>query len=519
MQLRIHQGSRWRQAVNASPALLLWVLLLAMGGTTGRAQAQGTDAALVNQPWFEIRSAGFWAYSCGRSQEVFNLVARLEQFRFCYAQLGGTQAVAAPPITVYAFPNDASYVPFKPLYDGRPANISGCFMRRPEGIMIALSLSRTDAGTLQTMYHEYTHFLLRNNQRFWPMWLKEGMADLYSTLAVSGGTVSIGLPSGPRLYTLAHQELMPLHQLLSVTHESPAYNERDQQGIFYAQSWLLAHYLAVANTPHHDQFPQYTRLLRTGMGPVPAFTSAFKTSLPAMERELRGYLARSKFEPATIRTSTQLAALQAVITRKLTPGETAFMLGKLLLQTGRDNDAGRYFEMAKRLQPNAPYGYEGLGMLAGERENSRLAVQQLEQAVQLGARNYSVYYQLGHHRLFRTEGAGGTFQRLPPEQAQEIRSCLEKSIQMMPSFARSQYFLGFLELIQEDDLAAAERHLQAAMQLEPDVNGYALTLAQVQIARQQFTAARELLQELTRTATDDHHKTRAAALLAKIAKE
>ena len=36
---------------------------------------------------------------------------------------------------------------------------------------------------------------------------------------------------------------MPLHELFAVTHNSPQYNESTRQGMFYAESWLLTHFL------------------------------------------------------------------------------------------------------------------------------------------------------------------------------------------------------------------------------------------------------------------------------------
>ena len=43
--------------------------------------------------------------------------------------------------------------------------------------------------------------------------------------------------------------------------------------------------------------------------------------------------------------------------------------------------------------------------------------------------------------------------------------------------------LGFFEMVQGEDLPAAEQHLARAVQLEPENPGYQLSLAQVQLAR------------------------------------
>src|SRR4051812_46748919 len=51
---------------------------------------------LVQRNWFETRTAYFNVYSCGSTQEVSRLTARLEQFREAYSLLAGTNAVASP---------------------------------------------------------------------------------------------------------------------------------------------------------------------------------------------------------------------------------------------------------------------------------------------------------------------------------------------------------------------------------------------------------------------------------------
>ena len=78
--------------------------------------------------------------------------------------------------------------------------------------------------------------------------------------------------------------------LFSVKRDSPEYNERERQGIFYAESWLLTHYLMVGSPVHRSHFGELTTLLRQGQSPEQAFTNAFKTSLPRMEQELAPYL-------------------------------------------------------------------------------------------------------------------------------------------------------------------------------------------------------------------------------------
>ena len=222
-----------------------------------------------------------------RTQDVARLTARLEQFRQAYGALAGTQAVASPPIVVMAFPDHASLRPFLPLYQGQPANLSAFFSRGVDENLIALSLTGESSNALGSIFHEYAHLLFRHNDLFWPMWLKEGMAEIYSTFEVNGErSVRIGLPMTNHLRRLSQESMRPLSELFAVTRQSPQYNEREHQGIFYAQSWLLTHCLMLGPSPGRQaRFAQLTALLRQGQSPEQAFTNAFQISLQAMSAE------------------------------------------------------------------------------------------------------------------------------------------------------------------------------------------------------------------------------------------
>src|SRR5436190_1725389 len=142
---------------------------------------QAADAVILQRPWFQARTAHFEVYSCGTTQQVGKVLERLEQFREAYLLLAGAQAVASPPIVVMAFPDHETLKPFLPLYRGKPANLSAFFKRGSDENLIVLSLAESDSRSLQVVFHEYTHLLFRHNERFWPLWLKEGMAEIYST--------------------------------------------------------------------------------------------------------------------------------------------------------------------------------------------------------------------------------------------------------------------------------------------------------------------------------------------------
>ena len=66
----------------------------------------------------------------------------------------------------------------------------------------------------------------------------------------------------------------------------------------------------------------------------------------------------------------------------------------------------------------------------------------------------------------------------------------------MPNFGPAHELLGFFEMVQGEDLASAEQHLQRAIQLEPDRPAYLFSLAQLQLRNRNPDAARITLQPL-----------------------
>ncbi len=171
---------------------------------------------------------------------------------------------------------------------------------------------------------------------------------------------------------------MPLTELFSVKEDSPAYNEQERQGRFYAESWLLTHFLMAGDIPGYvSRFGQFTALLRQGQLPTDAFTNALQTSLPAMQAQLQRYLLRGQFRSIHLVLATNLSAPIASNARSVAPAEVCFRLGDELLRIGRLEDAEPQFVKARELAPASPLPEAGLGWLAARRGQTDAALQHL----------------------------------------------------------------------------------------------------------------------------------------------
>jgi tetratricopeptide (TPR) repeat protein len=468
-------------------------------GLLPAAGAPGQDVPLTQKQWFLTRTVHFNIYSCGPLPEAYKLAARLEQFCDAYSLLAGTNAVASPPIVVMAFPDHESMKPFLPLYQGKPGNVAGFFTRGSDENLIVLALPSANSVSsgMDVIYHEYAHLLFRRNDRIWPLWLKEGMAEIYSTFETTGGEVEIARPIGHHLRLLAHEPMMPLHELFAVTPKSPQYNETTRQGIFYAESWLLTDYLMAGDNPvYRARFGRFTKLLREGQLPEQAFTNALGTTLPVMEMELRRYLERGRFAPMALTLPKNLASSITVNTQVIAPVETCYRLGDELLRIDRPDAAESYFARAQKLAPASPLPYEGLGLLAAQRGQHGEALRDLKEALQRGSTSFLAYYICAQEKYRLTADVQGRYRPLKGQEAVQISNELAKSIALMPDFGPAHELLGFFEMAQGGNLTAAEQQLQLAIQLEPENPSYLLTLAQAQFRDQNPVAAKETLEPL-----------------------
>jgi tetratricopeptide (TPR) repeat protein len=490
-------------------SLLLWLIAFSTPAET---------PPIIQQHWFEARTAHFNIYSCGPTQEVARVGGRLEQFRDAYSLLAGAEAVASPPIVVIAFATHEALEPFLPLYQGKPANLAAFFHRSSDENLIALSISGQGGESLNSVFHEYTHLLLRHNDLFWPLWLTEGMADVYSTFETAGGhSVRIGHPLEQYVRLLEKQPLMSLQELFAVTHGSPGYNERDRQGMFYAESWLLTHYLMLGdNAVLKPRFGQLTALLRQGQLPEQAFTNAFRITLPGMENLLRRYLERGRFEPLNLTVNADLSAPRSLAMRPISPVEACFRLGDLLMRVNRFDTARTFFEQGQKIAPKSPLPFEGFGLLAAEQKSSDEAARELRAALEHGSTSFLAHYVYAREKLRLSAQSGDNYSRIEGAEGAVIREELQKSLTLMPNFGPAHHLLGFFLLIQGDDLADAEKHLQRAIQLEPENQAYLFSLAQVQIRKNEPDAARRTLEPLRLPYADARLKAHAEEMMRQI---
>ncbi|MCP3959509.1 MAG: hypothetical protein GY719_16805 [bacterium] len=150
--------------------------------------------------WIQVDSSNFTILSNASPTTAKSVAEDLEQFRTVLAQLTTGKQNSPIPTLIYVFSHDRAFEPYKPIRDGKPADIGSLFQGRRHANYISLNGSlRTE--TSKAVYTMYAfHFLHNNLPGFAPAWAELAYAyafddDPSPRAIVAGETAHRLLPS------------------------------------------------------------------------------------------------------------------------------------------------------------------------------------------------------------------------------------------------------------------------------------------------------------------------------------
>src|SRR5215218_7238263 len=123
-----------------------------------------TITAQTRPGWRSVRTNHLFVISNADAENLRQVAAWLEFFHSAFARLVSRNVIdSSVPTTVVIFRDDASFLPFKPFYQGRPANLAGFFQPGDDVNYIALSLDPNGRDPYSTAFHEYVHLHIKDN--------------------------------------------------------------------------------------------------------------------------------------------------------------------------------------------------------------------------------------------------------------------------------------------------------------------------------------------------------------------
>lgn len=313
-------------------------------------------AELWERPWVEVRTDNLRLLSGLDERRSREFAVELENFRrFVLAVTNLDDVRERVPTTVYLMPERRPEFGLRDRVDGYLRTT----MRSNE-----LVLSPSGSFLDEAIKHEYVHMVVHNHSpRLYPAWFDEGFAEVLMTFEIKGSDIVFGKVSPVRASWLnatnRYQQVLGFDRLLSVA--SPRLLERDQIGMFYAQSWLLMHYLNFGR-PGADlaaEMTEYLDLTAEGMAPPAAFEQAFGIKVAELRSVLRKYSTklpffRGKMPGAYPADRTTVRAVPA--------DQVATELGWLLMfGSGGAGAAEPYFAAALARNPGNGRALAGMG--------------------------------------------------------------------------------------------------------------------------------------------------------------
>src|SRR5688572_4587062 len=324
-------------------------------------------AAPADAQWHRLDTANFVFVSDIPAKELRQVAAQFEGFREALGSYIGAHATASiVPTVVIVFSTDATFGPFRPRREGRRVEAAGVFLQGRHVNYIAFAHARDEERGLVLM-HELAHLVVSNSGQEVPVWLHEGLAEYYSTLAISlsGEHALVGSLIQRHLNRLRGTALMSLEELLTITPQSPYYNEGSRKSVFYAQAWALTHMLHNGQPKRVAELNGYLERVSAGMAPLPAWKAAFGDA--DVLGDLERYIRRLQFTAFAFPLSSKSVQPSDVNIVELSRAAVDAFLGQVLVRQGEFADAEAKFSAAEKREPGNLAARIGRTLLDQER--------------------------------------------------------------------------------------------------------------------------------------------------------
>ena len=339
--------------------------------------------------WVEVRSENFVLRGDLGERDAVDLVKDLEGFRYNVLSLYGVKPrPEIVPVPVYTIRNDKT---MKSVYG--TDNVGGVYTTDLRGPVFLLSSKRGFGRGNEARYisfHEYSHHLLAayTNENF-PRWYDEGYANFLATYEQKKQVFTVGSPKqayGPVL-ALKRRQWFPMKTMISSVRRYPfSFTDNSRSAslgrtLYYAQSWLMAHYI-ITTDGMAPKFSAYIDALNRGEDAIEAFESNMGMSIEEFDDIIYKYYKSNRFNSVSYTTDFNPDNVDVKV-RKMSKAEGNLHLADVTLAfSGNDNKFERttaaYDKAEKTLGPTAPIlvGRADMALANGEYAQAESLIKQ-----------------------------------------------------------------------------------------------------------------------------------------------
>ncbi len=394
------------------------------------------------ETWIKVVAPKFTLYSNAASDEALAAANEFQPFIGALGELLPMDPKALPPLSIVLLRREKDFKPYRPLApNGKPRDVAGFFSRLPSWAVFGLSGPELDDDLRRTIQHEGVHWFLSGYDVPNPPWLEEGLAEVFSTFAITKkGQAEWGRGIPEHAVLLQTKEPLPLKRLLAVSSGDPLFNENLRTGLFYAGSWAFVHYMLFSEQARTQPlFEAYMKAFRSGMHPDEAFGAAFGAGYERMDKVLAHYTRSGRYFVGNRPLPPASVVLRAEAADDF---EREVALARLALGSNLSGLAIGHAQAAAKLRADSPVPHELLGVAAGIAGDADALEAAYREAARLKTRDHTVYYTLARSIQASGQNAATRLVQLTPEQAREAADHFEMTINCRRTFLPAFQGLG-----------------------------------------------------------------------------
>jgi tetratricopeptide (TPR) repeat protein len=186
--------------------------------------------------------------------------------------------------------------------------------------------------------------------------------------------------------------LFDLSRLFAVNHDSPEYNNRNHQGVLYAQSWALIHMLHM-DERYEAKYWDFFAQVANGRSSAEALMAVYGKTPEYVARDLVNYINRSQFSARATNEKKKVAANTKFDTRAVEAFEGALVTANLRADSpDGEQDARAAYQTLEKERPNDLPLLESRAYFELRRGTRAAALPYFERAVAEGSRNVKLIY-------------------------------------------------------------------------------------------------------------------------------
>jgi len=449
-------------------------------------------ASAAQDQWFHLTTPHFEMYTTGGEKRAREVILYFEEVRSFFAKASPVRGVTEFPVRIVGFKNAKQYDPY------RINSFAAAFYTKGR-YRDYIVLGDLEPDHLPVAIHEYMHLVVQNSGIKLPVWLNEGWADVYSTLRPMGKKSLVGDLIPGRVQVLLQQKWLPFDILTSVSHDSPAYNEKDRASIFYAESWALTHMLYLS-PGYSKNFNKFLLALNSGAGTNEACQTSFGKTGAEVFADLQQYLRGNKLYGAVFEVKLSKSEEEATVDQA-TDFDSALMSADLFAAINKLDRAKAGYEALAAQNAKRPEIPQSLGYLAWQKQDVELARMQFEKAFAAGSKDPQLCF---HLAMFELQHGNG--------EAKAI-AALQRALKLKPDYTDARLELGMAE-IQANKYTEALADLKEIKRIDPNRAGrYFNALAYAYTQTSNFPEARKQAEAAKKWDRTDRDREQTESLL------